>query len=462
VTKKSGRCGPKKLMYTIDVRKKNRFSISLFLLLLAGLLLSERSFAVHVCDWAQKNYRQKLSEEADQRDVSGFIDSVDNQCSIPQSEKISDSDKLKFKRRGYLAEAEFILDAAESESNYRDVRNDLEKYRTYMAKANASNFIKTQYVSRLEKRGFLNKDSDSKNCGHVDLRSKFGEVRDQDTIGWCYAFTAADLIGFKTGIRVSAADIAAIYASEMKSSAWSRFFSNEGEISRAGGDEYYAVDRIKKIGLCKEDDFPSEYFAENKDTKDFVEMLEKSSEKTRVQYLTSDLPSIGKSNILESKNSQCRQFNNFGLSQSQLSTIKDVVDKTMPSRALYDLAVNSCRGKRISADLPNLDFKWSSEDGGPKAMIGYMDSKLNSNLPIAITWHPEFSQGNRRLQKGTHASIVVGRRLNETTGKCEYLVRNSWGKSCNYVAELSCEAGNVWIPREMAHQVVERVVSFEK
>ena len=83
MTKKSGPSSSKKLMYAIEGRKKNCFSISLFLPLLAGLLLSERSFAVHVCDWAQKNYRQKLSDEADQRDVSGFIDAVDNQCSIP-------------------------------------------------------------------------------------------------------------------------------------------------------------------------------------------------------------------------------------------------------------------------------------------------------------------------------------------------------------------------------------------
>ena len=34
---------------------------------------------------------------------------------------------------------------------------------------------------------------------------------------------------------------------------WIRFFSDSGEVSREGGDAYYAVEKIIKNGLCKED-----------------------------------------------------------------------------------------------------------------------------------------------------------------------------------------------------------------
>ena len=48
-----------------------------------------------------------------------------------------------------------------------------------------------------------------------------------------------------------------------------------------------------------------------------------------------------------------------------------------------------------------------------------------------------------------HASTLVGRRYNEATKSCEYLVRNSWGRSCQFYDEsYACEEGHIWIPKE--------------
>lgn len=449
------------MRYPAGVRNKIR-SRNCPILAVIVFLLCDQAIAINICDWAQKNYRQKISDEADQRDVSRLIEDVAANCVIPPSEKLSNSEKEKLERRGHRAEAAFQLQAIESAGYYRDVSADLEKYRAEMSKGNASNFIPTQTVSRYEKRGLINKNVGAKDCAPVDLRSRFGEVRDQDSVGWCYAFTAADLIGFKTGITVSAADVAAVYSSEMKTSIWKRFFSREGEVDRQGGDEFFAVDHMRKIGVCKESDFPSEYFAENKDTKNFVEILEKASEKNRVRYLTAGIMPV---QTLTSKNyadARCDPFSSFAISQTQLSNIKHVVDRTLPSRAFYDLASKSCEGKRISIDVPNLEFAEFSVNK-PIAVTSFMDEKLNLGLPVAISWSTDLAQGRRPARrKPAHASTVVGRRLNPTSKRCEYLIRNSWGKSCAYVRELECEDGNVWVTREMAHQMVERAVSFEK
>jgi len=49
------------------------------------------------------------------------------------------------------------------------------------------------------------------NCTAKDQRAKLPPVRDQDSIGWCYSYTAADLVSFKSGINVSAIDLAINY-----------------------------------------------------------------------------------------------------------------------------------------------------------------------------------------------------------------------------------------------------------
>ena len=50
-------------------------------------------------------------------------------------------------------------------------------------------------------------------CDPVDFSAEMGPVRNQGKTGWCYAFTAADLIGFEIGLtpaeQVSATDVAA-------------------------------------------------------------------------------------------------------------------------------------------------------------------------------------------------------------------------------------------------------------
>jgi hypothetical protein len=49
-----------------------------------------------------------------------------------------------------------------------------------------------------------------------------------------------------------------------------------------------------------------------------------------------------------------------------------------------------------------------------------------------------------------HSSLVIGRRMNPSAGKCEYLVRNSWGTSCYpYSRDWSCENGNIWVEADV-------------
>ncbi len=52
-----------------------------------------------------------------------------------------------------------------------------------------------------------------------------------------------------------------------------------------------------------------------------------------------------------------------------------------------------------------------------------------------------------------HASLIIGRRKNSRTGKCEFKLRNSWGTSCRfYSSDWTCQGGNIWIDADKLAQ----------
>lgn len=52
-----------------------------------------------------------------------------------------------------------------------------------------------------------------------------------------------------------------------------------------------------------------------------------------------------------------------------------------------------------------------------------------------------------------HSSLIIGRRKNANTGKCEFKVRNTWGTSCRgYSSDWTCQGGNIWIDAEKLAQ----------
>jgi aminopeptidase C len=63
-----------------------------------------------------------------------------------------------------------------------------------------------------------------------------------------------------------------------------------------------------------------------------------------------------------------------------------------------------------------------------------------------------------------HASSIIGRRFNEKTNSCEYLLRNSWGKSCaGYHEDYECEDGHIWMAESFFQYSpnIRRAVYFE-
>lgn len=270
-------------------------------------------------------------------------------------------------------------------------------------------------------------------CSSVDLRPKMGPVRNQDGVGWCYAFTAADMLSFKTGgkPKVSAADLATQFILQQKGTngklnAW---LSNE---TYKGGFIADAMRVGASKGLCSEQQIPSQINRSAEISKVYSEMysasyyFQKDSRYNTVCYL------------------KAKNYQKF-FPGASIEEIYEVMFRVPASEVVPELYRRSCQSRTPSPIRANqigearngmtytkqaLQF---ALDRGEPAAIGYdvtliVDSATNNNF------------GGRG-----HASTVVGRKYVPGKG-CQYLIRNSWGPGCEaYKKGLACEKGNIWV-----------------
>lgn len=89
----------------------------------------------------------------------------------------------------------------------------------------------------------------------------------------------------------------------------------------------------------------------------------------------------------------------------------------------------------------------------------------NPPQPISLSYCSRFLITSDRMSRysscDAHASVVVGRSFRE--GKCQILIRNSWGESCTWEDQqpryvYPCENGQIWVPLE---EVSRRVTTID-
>ncbi|MFN3453548.1 MAG: hypothetical protein ACK41T_01210, partial [Pseudobdellovibrio sp.] len=283
----------------------------------------------------------------------------------------------------------------------------------------------------------------------VDLSSKFGPVRNQDTIGWCYAYAAADMASFKAGFRVSAMDIA-VNSTSKEFPHYKRNGLSETDDQITGGYSHIALENMRDKGFCKESDSPSEYFGTDKNFKDALIAIEKKTDNQSLGHYVFNqvLPTA--------QNSKCVK--------PDFKDLRDValtISQSRPQNVIYNINETRCKNKRIKIKLPKLIKNY----GKRKEIIDFLDKKLNSQnpLPSMISFDSAFLEEGDTIRPSAHAALIVGRRLNPLTQACEYLIRNSYGKSCFYHPKYNynCKDGNIWLPRETVQQYIFGATSYE-
>lgn len=263
------------------------------------------------------------------------------------------------------------------------------------------------------------------------MREYFTTPRHQDSIGWCFGFIAADLISAETGTPVSTIHASLQYNKKIQSGAISRRQA-ERELSSGNFNEVYEggdiADAINAVArnraICPERLVPFDA-QKPRATREFIDAIEKMRAANNgnlsqvCQEIDSYLPGFSQSNFDVQKISESLLQQNLNVSLEQM-------------------VQERCKNQMIP--VPAYKVVSTRNNG----RFNTINNLLNSGKPIGVTYLTRNFMN--RPNGGGHASVLTGRRWRN--GKCEYKIRNVWGKSCSeYKEGIPCdkEEGSFWI-----------------
>lgn len=276
--------------------------------------------------------------------------------------------------------------------------------------------------------------------------------KNQGTIGWCYAYTASDLIAHAIGKNPSA-----VYTAMLENNRfWNRVFG-----TTESGYINTALEEMISKGICLEEDMPSTDYQFSQEGKDLGQVFNKVLELRR-DYIRRSLDTQSITNNLCSENlnliGDLHQI--FpGLNMAELGTI---LTKGSATSAFKRIAAKSCKISR-DGDLKLLKVKIEEK---AEKIFSTIDEQLDKGNILGIDYKYTILT-NSQVNSGVanHTSSIVGRRFNPNTNTCEYLLRNSEGKTCAiYSKNYECKNGHIWISEEFFkyNNAISRVVYVQK
>ncbi|MCP4915232.1 MAG: hypothetical protein GY909_19080 [Oligoflexia bacterium] len=438
-------------------------------------------------DWLDKRL-EKISETADQRDVSALVTRLLRvarySCpagAVPQIESAANAHKV----RGLKNHINFMKEEADYVADYRIPTyeiNEVARARKELSDLGESD-IPTGFsrakISSLNTKGRTNSRRKAASCTAVDNRKPplaeldasgkvvSNNMRNQDSIGWCYAYAAADLISHKTGQSVSAVDVANAY----NEGSWDDFWGSD-ESDMEGGFTASAANAAIKRGLCLESQLPSQDYLFSEASQNLMSELKAIEGLYDTYYERTTRPGriYGRNRLTGSafdtahntfKTQLCNgtipsdweeifanlNVNEFMTVMRGASSANDFIDK---------LIAESCK-PRVK---PTISLSYESDDmfTSTNSMMNTINNKLNSGDVLGLSYWATVLSDKHDTSSGGHASLIVARKFNATTGSCDYMVRNSWGSTCsNYDDAYDCEDGNIWIPEEYLRRAMKGV-----
>lgn len=303
-------------------------------------------------------------------------------------------------------------------------------------------------------------------CSTVDVASQnpklkeyFSYPLDQDSIGWCYAYAASDLLTVEAGEPVSPVHVGAIFNKKVSNSnLWKLYFSIHNTLSpkeedigvyEGGYIKSAIIDTMKNEKVCSYKNLPyfKGYGTKIRSLVKFLELQKqkiaenKISEEKACKIIKDDLEEIFpnqiddkivQSIVRDDLNLALEQLVSSNCSNSYLPLkIKGVRDLTRPHLQVKEK-------RRNENKLAERDYL--------RAMEHYKD-KINSVLTAGKPMGLTYNLKHVTKTDGYHASTVMGRQWRN--GRCEFKIRNSWGTSCEYYNhDMDCTRGSFWVSDE--------------
>lgn len=293
----------------------------------------------------------------------------------------------------------------------------------------------------------------------IDHSPEFCKPRDQDSIGWCYAYAASDLlthhlkrkklINNDCNTRVSAVAVAASYNKDkaaehremiknrLKKQSASSFLSEEANKSNADDREYFenvgghiktSIELAVDNGICMESDIPSD---------DYKYSLAGGC-------IASESGGCGLKSLINTIYKYKSEGTNLCAAVNASLAIAPNINADAVQKILINMEATEVIDALISASCKKLNYEqtpwWKRITGEGLRLENHsgtpdfenIDKELAAGNAIGISYYSNFilTAPGKGQKKGAHASIIVGKKFDCEQNKEVYIVRNSWGNSC--------------------------------
>lgn len=335
------------------------------------------------------------------------------------------------------------------------VEEDIETLRSlsknYPEAQQALNYYKQNKPIIEERKKSLNTYLKDFKCEEIDHQNKLPPVRHQDSVGWCDANVAADLLSFKLGQEVSALDISLTHQKTIQTQ---EIFEKTGVPEGTYDNSINLMNDILEQGVCLEEHLPSEdakladenWEIETKLASDLSQLIELKnlvqSTHTISQKVICDralevghlFPTLAIDEIVEilKEGSEDRYF-------SRLRSKACLANKVKPQ----NLEVKGFRYNHLGLTQENFI---PSEAEKYKILENIKDQlKAGNILGIEHTYDMLIEKDftSKAYGQNYHASSVVGMRQGKS-GECEFKLRGTWGERARF-PEHESQDGYVWV-----------------
>lgn len=287
-------------------------------------------------------------------------------------------------------------------------------------------------------------------CPNIDNTKNFGPVRDQDGIGYCWAFAQAALVEeevcISKGDKCDHKPISPIDISHCDFTLSDK--NNQGNTLYAGlncaltegacFEELAPIPDAKNL-KCRVSDFVG--FGALCSSETLNTIYDNFKDKTKDLNVCQDIKIIDftKNPFLETLNILSQLFPEKPYSRSSFEEILIKYSKKDKSnenknKFLSDILIqNACRENRIkikrSVKYENIDNK--STDSKVFDFARLLSRKRSLVAGICSHKYPVFKHllSNPEESCGGHAVVINGMRWNSELNKCEVHIRNSWGEN---------------------------------
>ncbi len=301
-------------------------------------------------------------------------------------------------------------------------------------------------------------------CAGYDLAADFGPVENQTGLGWCYAYTATDLLNFKffqtlNGQRLSPADLAISFND--------KFLRKD---TSAGGFLKMSIEGASEFGICPrsyieeqfESEYPLSYIVDG--LKNVKEDLDYRADQNAKLRLLAKYKSEGFMPKNLSSEELLQIFDNSNANEVGKKLFAKLCgrNKFYPSRAKIKTV-----GSMISSIFKNLIGKdYIDLLKGEEYKIKTLSEILKSGQVVGVSVYGDFLRNDQPKPKFwiSHSMTVVGQKWNAHTKSCEYHMRNSWGEDCSIYAsdiKASCHQGYIWVDEKILKEKLLTLVWLE-